>query len=128
MDDASADALFGLLGDEPDDDLSRLLVELRWLALKHPIAAAAATRALREEGRRFAETSDGVVWKERLSRSELVRRGQLIWDVGTLGALDHDDRERLLPSALVDAFARAAARADLEIAIARRTEPPEDLA
>jgi hypothetical protein len=120
--DSAIESLLALLVEEPEDELSWLLAELRWLVIKHPIAARAVVRALREEGRRFAATPDGQTWKLRLAGSELVRRGQLIWDVGTSGALDHDD-ERLLPSELIDAFARASAQRDLETAIARRTEP-----
>ncbi|MEO8699592.1 MAG: hypothetical protein ABI867_06085, partial [Kofleriaceae bacterium] len=120
------EALLGLLLDEPDDELSRVLSELRWLAMKHPLAARSACRALRAEGQRFAATSEGRTWADRLAGSELVRRGQLIWDVGTSNALDGDD-DRILPSELIDAFARASARRDLETAIARRTEPsPEE--
>ncbi len=120
------ESLLDLLFDEPEDELSRLLSELRWLALKHPIAARSASRALRAEGRRYAATPEGRVWARQLASSELIRRGQLIWDVGTSNALDGDD-DRVLPSELIDAFARAAARCDLERAIARRTEPaPED--
>lgn len=121
-------SLLGLLLDEPEDELSRLLLELRWLALKHPIAARAACRALRAEGERYAATPEGRAWRRRLAGSELVRRGQLVWEVGTSNALDGngdggDDDVVVLPSELVDAFARAAARRDLESAIARRTEP-----
>ena len=116
------EALLEALFDEPDDELSRLLHELRWLALKHPIAARAACRALRAEGQRYATTVEGRAWSRRLAGSALIRRGQLIWDVGTSNALDTEE-DRVLPSELIDAFARAAARRDLETAIARRTEP-----
>jgi hypothetical protein len=123
--DTGIESLLGLLLDEPEDELAQLLTELRWLVLKHPIAARAAIRALRTEGQRFAATGDGAAWRRRLAGSELIRRGQLIWDVGTSNALDHDDG-RVLPSELIDAFARASARRDLETAIARRTEPRGD--
>lgn len=106
--------------EEPDDELGRLLYELRWLVLKHPIAARAAYRALLAEGRRFAETDEGRVWRERLRRSELIRRGTAVFELGTLGALDSDS---VLPTQLIDAFARAAVREDLEEALARRSEP-----
>jgi len=119
------DTFLAMLVDEPEDELAHLLVELRWLVLKHPIAARAIVRALREEGRRFAATPDGKAWSVRLAGSELIRRGQLVWNVGTAGALDHDDN-RMLPSELVDAFARASARRDLESAISIRTEPRDN--
>lgn len=120
------DAMLDLLFDEPDDELSRVLYELRWLVLKHPVAARAAIRALRAEGRSFAATPEGLRWKQRLAGSELIRRGQLIWDVGTSHAFESDDVDDVLPGELVDAFARAAARRDLEEAIARRLEPRSD--
>jgi hypothetical protein len=117
--------LFGLLFDEPTDELSKLLADLRWLTLRHPIAARSAVRSLIAEGRRFATTEEGAAWKARLSRSELVRRGQTVWDVGTLGSLDHDS-EHCIPTQVIDAFARASARRDLETAVARRLELDED--
>lgn len=110
-----------LLFEEPTDELSRLLAELRWLTLRHPIAARSAVRALVAEGRRFASTPEGLAWKERLAASELVRRGQLLWDVGTWGALDAEDGP-LLPTQVLDAIARACSRTDLETAIATRVE------
>ncbi len=120
-------AAFELLVEEPDDELAQLLFELRWLVLKHPIAAQAAYRALVAEGRRFGATPEGQRWRERLEGSELVRRGKSIWELGTLGMLDADT-ERVLPTQLIDAFARAAARRDIEEALARRLEPDPELA
>ncbi len=117
--------LLDLLFEEPVDDLGRLLVELRWLVLRHPIAARSAARALVAEGRRFAETEEGRRWKERLAGSELVRRGQLIWDVGTWGALDGNNDD-VLPSQLIDAMARASGRLDLETALAHRVESADE--
>lgn len=115
-------AMLDLLASEPEDELSRLLFELRWLVLKHPVAARAALRALAAEGREFAQTEEGRVWRARLERSELARRGSSVFELGTLGMLD-DQPGGLLPTQLIDAFARAAARRDLEEALARRLEP-----
>jgi hypothetical protein len=119
-------AAFELLVAEPDDELARLLFELRWLVLKHPIAAQATYRALIEEGRRFGVTAEGRSWRERLEGSALIRRGKAIWELGTLGMLD-GDTDRILPTQLIDAFARAAGRRDLEEALARRLEPDPEL-
>lgn len=110
-----------LLFAEPEDELGQLLADLRWLVLRHPVATRSAARALIAEGRRFAETEEGQRWKERLGGSELVRRAQLVLDVGTWGSLAAGD-EHLLPSQLVDALARAASRRDLEAELARRVE------
>ncbi|HEY5920013.1 MAG TPA: hypothetical protein VIV11_00020 [Kofleriaceae bacterium] len=115
-------AMLDLLVDEPDDELSRLLYELRWLLLKHPIAAQAAYRALVKEGRAFAQTDAGRSWRARLEHSELIRRGTSLFDLGTMSMLDADS-EQVLPTQLIDAFARAASRRDLEEALARRLEP-----
>lgn len=116
------DSMLDLLVAEPDDELSRLLFELRWLVIKHPVAAQAAFRALVAEGRSFATTAEGRAWRARLESSELVRRGAAVLELGTLGMLDGDS-DRVLPTQLIDAFARAASRRDLEEALARRLEP-----
>lgn len=115
-------SMFDLLVDEPQDELSRVLYELRWLIVKHPIAARAAYRALSAEGRRYASTPEGAAWRARLEGSELVRRGRSIFELGTLGMLEGDDHATL-PTELIDAFARAAGRRDLETALAQRLEP-----
>lgn len=115
-------AMLDLLGDEPEDELSRLLHELRWVLFKHPIATQAAYRALVREGRAFAQTDEGRAWRARLERSELIRRGTSLFDLGTMSMLDPDS-DQLLPTHLIDAFARAASRLDLEEALARRLEP-----
>jgi hypothetical protein len=115
-------AMLDMLVDEPGDELSRLLYELRWLLLKHPIAAQAAYRALVREGRAFAQTDEGRAWRARLERSELIRRGTSLFELGTMSMLDADS-DQVLPTQLIDAFARAASRIDLEEALARRLEP-----
>lgn len=119
--------LLDLLFEQPADELSKLLGELRWLTLRHPVAARKAVRALVEEGKQFAATEEGKEWRERLRGSELVQRGQVLWEVGTWGALEADD-ERLLPTQVIDAFSRASARRDLERAIASRVETDGDSA
>ncbi|MEO8554374.1 MAG: hypothetical protein ABI678_30570 [Kofleriaceae bacterium] len=115
-------SMLELLVDEPGDELARLLFELRWLVLKHPLAAQAAVRTLVAEGRQFGETDDGRAWRARLEHSELARRGASIVELGTLGMIDGDS-DAALPTQLIDAFARAASRRDLEEALARRLEP-----
>ena len=55
----------------------------------------------------------------------VVRRGAGLFELGTLGMIDADS-EAALPTQLIDAFARAASRRDLEEAIARRLEPEVD--
>ena len=117
------DSLIELLAGDPSDELSALLAELRWIVLKHPLAARAAVRALIAEGRKFAATEDGARWHRRLAGSELVRRGQVVWEAGTMNALD--DGDGTLPTDLIDAFCYAATRRDLEPAVSRALEPRE---
>lgn len=119
---AELDPALALLLDEPADELGLVLRELRWLVVRHPIAAQAALRALVREGRRYAATPEGEAWRARLAGSELVRRGTAIWELGTLGALDAES-DQPLPTQLIDAFARAAARLDLEEALAHALDP-----
>jgi predicted aminopeptidase len=118
-----ADPLLDLLLDEPDDELGRLLHELRWLVVRHPIATRAAFATLVEEGRRFASTSDGRAWRARLETSELLRRARFLLDVATCHMLSTERRD-VLPSELIDAFCRAIARDDLDAAVGRRVEAP----
>lgn len=117
--------LLAALGEEPGDELSMLLVELRWLIVKHPIAARAVFRSLVAEGRRFAATDEGARWRRRLEASPLVRRGCAVWEVATLNMLD-EDGSRALPTQLIDAFCRAVARSDLEAALAAHAERGND--
>jgi len=119
------DGLLEALAEEPRDELSTLLVELRWLIIKHPVAARAAFRSLVAEGRRFAATDEGALWRRRLEASTLIRRGRAVWELATLNMLD-EDVSRPLPTQLIDAFCHAAARADLEPALARRLEPRDE--
>lgn len=113
--------LLDVLFEKPTDELSQLLGELRWLTLRHPVAARSAVHALVEEGKRFAATEAGKEWRERLRGSELVQRGQVLWEIGTWGSLESDE-EHMLPTQVIDAFSRASARRDLERAIAARVE------
>lgn len=115
------DGLLDALTEEPRDELSSLLVELRWLIVKHPIAARAAFRSLVAEGRRFAATEDGARWRRRLEGSPLIRRGRAVWELATLNMLD-EDAARPLPTQLIDALCHAAARTDLEPALAHRLD------
>jgi hypothetical protein len=125
-DDGAVDGLLAALAEDPADELSTLLVELRWLIVKHPIAARAAFRTLVAEGRLFAATDEGARWRHRLEASPLIRRGRPVWELATLNMLD-EDASRALPTQLIDALCHAAARADLEPALARRLEPDADL-
>jgi hypothetical protein len=68
--------------------------------------------ALVSEGRRFAETPAGRAWCARLAGSELVRRGQELWEGSGLGLFD-DDPDTVLPSALIDSLLGRIAAGDV---------------
>jgi len=119
------DSLLSELAEEPTDELDVLLRELRWVILKHPVAARAVYRALVAEGRRYAATEEGAAWRRRLDSSPLIRRGRSVWELATCNMLD-EDATRALPTQLIDAFCRAAAMSDLEPELARRLEPRDE--
>src|SRR5262245_52464143 len=100
-----------------EDRTVELLGTLHELVLRHPAAAQAIFRAFVAEGRAFAKTDEGRRWAEHLSRTDLVRQGRVAWDAVTLNALD-DQPATVLPTAILDAFARAIASADLHALLA----------
>lgn len=119
-----ADSLLQSFVREPDDELERVIRGVHVLLLKHPLAARHAYRALVAEGRRFASTPEGALWKQRLEDSELVLRGRALWDVMTLGMLE-EEGDHLLPTQYVEGLSRAAALDDLEPRLARCVFPDE---
>jgi hypothetical protein len=80
--------------------------------LKHPLATQAAIGTLVAEGRRFAETQEGRRWCARLAGTDLVRRGQELWEGSGLGLME-DDPDTVLPSALVDSLLGRIAAGDV---------------
>jgi len=112
-----------LLAAPPDDDAAaRLIAWVQRLLFKHPAAAQAAHRALVAEGRRFAETDEGRVWRARLDASETLRRCRPLWEAATLNVLDDDGDGDALPSQLIDLVAQAVSRGDLDAWTATLTE------
>jgi len=102
-----------LAGEAPGDATTGLLLRLRLLLLKHPVAAQAAFSALVAEGRSFAATPEGAAWKSALASSDLVRRGQRLWDAISFNILE-EDPGTIVPSAYLDALLRAAEGADVD--------------
>lgn len=96
-----------------EDAVAEGLRALRVALFEHPVAAQRAFTALVQEGRRYAETAEGAVWKERLAGSDLVARGRVVWEVLTQSAFT-EDQDTVLPSVLLDAFSRSAALGMLE--------------
>lgn len=108
-----------------EDEVVRILREGQFLILRHPVAAQAALRALVAEGRRFAATETGRRWKDRLARSELLRRGRMVWQGSVLNMLE-EDSDSPLPSAFLDALLAATASADLPDLLSRLLTDAED--
>jgi hypothetical protein len=79
----------------------------------HPVAFQRAFAALVREGRAFAETPDGAALKDVLSGSELAAHSRLIWDMLSASAFSADETA-VLPSAFLNAVAKAAASPQLE--------------
>jgi hypothetical protein len=90
-----------------DDTVLDLLRDLQRAALMHPEAAQALFAGLVAEGRSFAETAEGRRWKEKVARSALLERAQLVWQNATLWITERSERGAT-PSALIDAMAAAA--------------------
>lgn len=105
----SATVVFG----EPDDRLGATLRRLQEAILLHPVAAQALFFALVEEGRAFARTEEGRRWLARLDGSELMTRSRVLWDALTVRSLE-DDPETVLPTAVLEAFVKAATDAGIE--------------
>jgi hypothetical protein len=93
-------------------ELAAALQALQRALLNHPVATQAAFAALVAEGRRFAQTDEGKEWERGLLGSELLSNGRVVWEVMTQSAFT--EHGELLPSVLVDAFARSSAISALE--------------
>jgi hypothetical protein len=89
-----------------------LLRSIQRALLTHPVACQAAFTALLSEGRRFASTEDGRLFRDRLVDSSLLQQARLVFDVATLGLLE--ERAGGLPSSYLDALFMAAASGDAD--------------
>jgi hypothetical protein len=106
-----------VLGDD-EAELREVLRAAQTAMVRHPVAAQALFSALVAEGRRFGETPEGAAWRARLEGSTLIRRGRVVWEVGTLNVLEeHSDAP--MPTKILDALAKAAAVRELEPMLAR---------
>lgn len=101
-----------------EDGLFAALRQAQQLILRYPVASQALFAALVAEGRAFAETPDGAALRDRLAGSDLVRRGRVVWEVGTLNVLE-EQPQTVLPSKVMEALARAASVPDLEPMLTR---------
>ena len=105
------------LGDPEAETLDTLRAAQGWI-VAHPVAAQSLFAAFVAEGRRYAGTPEGAALRERVARSDLARRGRVLWEVGTLNVLE-ETPEGPLPGRVVEAMARALATPDLERMLAR---------
>jgi hypothetical protein len=101
-----------------DNILTRLLRDSQHLLMQNPQATQAIVQAFVAEGRRFVETPDGQAWKAILARSELVRRGRLIWESYGLDEMIEAE-PALLPSAWLDMIEMATSNPDLETILSK---------
>ena len=101
---------------QPEDELDGVLRRGQLAIIEHPLAAQALFRAFVAEGRRFGETPDGRVWRERLEGSELAQRGRVVWEVVSQKVLE-ESSQTLLPTKLLDAFVKAVETEGLEPAL-----------
>ena len=108
---------------DPEDELSGVLRKCQLLLLKYPVAAQAVFRAFVAEGRAFGKTAEGRRWRQELSSSDLIRRGRVVWEVGTLNLLE-ENADTVLPSKLLDAVVYTAGIEALEPMLSRLFESP----
>jgi hypothetical protein len=101
-----------------DDSVVDLLRDIQRAALLHSEAAQAFCGALVEEGRLFAQTAEGRLWKERLARSALVERALIVWQNATMWIAEEGDAQAA-PSALIDAVAAVAASPQRDVLLDR---------
>ena len=100
---------------EEEPQLSQLFLDVQHILIKNPQAARTILQAFIAEGRRFAETEEGQVWQDVLSRSELAKRSRLLWDAYSLDALvDVETDTKLLPQTWLDVLTAAVSSPDLE--------------
>jgi hypothetical protein len=103
MNDSRHDDGFRIELREPAITEVALLQSLQRVLLKHPVAAQAAFTALVREGRQFATTPEGRLWRERLAQSAVLQQVRLVLDLATLGMLEErGDSE--VPSSYLDAL------------------------
>ena len=104
----------------PDDSdaIVDLLRDVQRSVMAHPEASRAMFSALVREGRMFAQTSEGRRWREQVQRLALLERALLVWQSATLWMLEEQDGAAT-PSALIDAFAAAAASPDRDVLLDR---------
>ena len=101
-----------------DNSLLQLLHLFQRLFKQNPAAARAMIQAFVAEGHRFANTPEGLRWKDTLSGSVLVQHGRLIWQACNLDSL-LDNEPALLPSDWLDYLISGMTEVDIEIVLSQ---------
>jgi hypothetical protein len=87
----------------------------------YPGAVDVIVRGFIEEGRRFASTPEGDIWLKGLSKSEVARRGRILWQACGLDGGSLSKAGVLVPSQWLDVALAALREADVESIITALT-------
>jgi len=101
-----------------EPELLVLLGELRGAIARERPRVASLVTALAADGRAFASTPEGRLWRELLERSDFLPRARLLWDALGLGGLAGGAPEGPSPSQLVRILADVAKSPRLETLLA----------
>jgi hypothetical protein len=80
------------------DELISMLVEARSALLANPGATHRLVQWLAAEGRRYATTTEGAGWEQRLLASDEIDQLRRVWDAVTLGVFDRAGDEPVPPA------------------------------
>lgn len=101
------------------EELADLLRSARAAMLKDPVGARALVAFLAAEGRRYAETPTGAMWRDALLASPYLDHLRDLWESVSLDIFDHVDEEDLVPTAWVDMLSDVLnSRPDIEALLA----------
>jgi hypothetical protein len=98
---------------EDNEQLSDFLLASQRFLMNYPQASRELVAGLVEEGRRYAQTTEGQVWMDALANSELVKRSMLIWEAFGLDLM-MDARPTVTPSSWLEMIVSSLAHPDLE--------------
>ena len=104
--------------EEVPREVEDALYQLQDVLLRHPMVTQAVFGSLVREGRRFANTAEGVALLDRLARSASVARARMIWEVLSLNAFVEPSTSAL-PSVFLERVVKALAIDGLEPVLSR---------
>jgi hypothetical protein len=105
-------------GTRGERELTRVLRRVNEALFRYPLAAQAAFSSLVAEGRRYARTPEGAVWRDRLLAARETANAQLLWEILSSRTFMADS-SGVLPDTLVDSLSRAIRLRGLEPLLAR---------